>query len=340
MEARNFEISWLSLWRILFFGAFVVVLFQGRQILLGLFLAIIISSGLEVLVDFLERHGVARTLGVILIFLFGLVLVIVLVYAVLPLAVVELNTIFSGLNNSSANNLLKSLVNIKTSQSMGALLGKLSAQFFSGGVSPLDFFSQTLGSFGLAVAVLVSSFYLTLSRDGVERFIKTVFPPDYEKQALKIYERSRKKIGFWFQTQLLLSLVMVVLVWSSLFVLGVKHAFLVGLLAGIFELMPFVGPILSGAVAVTMALSTSASLALYTLLVFLALHQFESHVLVPILMRRTVGLHPVIVIISLLIGAEVGGFLGLLIAVPAAAVFQEVIDEWSTRKRAVLEPVL
>ncbi|MBI4087225.1 MAG: AI-2E family transporter [Candidatus Liptonbacteria bacterium] len=340
MDGRNFEISWISLWRLLFFGVFVFVLFQGSQILLGLFLAIIISSGLDVIVDFLERHGIPRTLGVILIFLFGLILLIILVYAVLPLAIVELNTIFSGLNQSSTNSLLKSLVNIKTSQSAGALLSKLSSDFFSGGVSPLDFFSKTLGSFGLAIAVLVSSFYLSLSRDGVERFIKTVFPPDYEKMALRIYERSRKKIGFWFQTQVFLSFVMGILVWVSLLILGVKHAFIVGILAGIFELMPFVGPILSGAVAVIMALSTSASLALYTLLVFLALHQFESHVLVPILTRRTVGLHPVIVIVALLIGAEVGGFLGVLIAVPAAAVFQEIIDEWSTRKRAAPEPAL
>lgn len=339
METKSLEISWVSLWRLLFFVAFAVIMFKGMQILLGLFLAIIISSGLEAVVDLLERRGIPRTLGVILIFISGLILVIILVYAVLPLVIVELNTIFTGLDKSGTNSLLKSLVNVKSSQSISALLSKLSGQFFSGGASPLDFFSKTLGSFGLAVAVLVSSFYLTLSRDGVERFIKVVFPADHEKQALKIYERSRRKIGVWFQTQILLSLVMGILVWGSLFFLGVKHAFLVGILAGIFELMPFVGPILSGAIAVLMALSTSASLAFYTLIIFLVIHQLESHVFVPLLTRRTVGLHPVIVIIALLIGAEVGGFLGILISVPAAAVFQEVIDEWSTRKKTAFESV-
>ena len=337
MGTKTLEISWASLWRLLFFTAFVAVLFQGRQILLGLFLAIIISSGLEVIVDFLERRGVSRTLGVILLFLFGLVLVIVLVYAVLPLVIVELNAIFSGASNTAEGSLLKSLVNVKTSQSVGALLGKLSAQLFSGNVSPLDFFSKTLGSFGLAVSVLVSSFYLTLNRDGVERFIKVVFPTDYEKQALKIYDRSRSKIGIWFQTQILLSLIVGILVWASLVMLGVKHAFLVGVLAGVFELMPFVGPIIAGAVAVLMALSTSTSLAFYTLLIFLAIQQLESNMLVPILTRRTVGLHPVIVIIALFIGAEVGGFLGVLVAVPAAAVFQEAIEELSTKKRTALD---
>ena len=332
-DKKVLEISWESLWRVLFFLLLVTLLYLGRQILLGLFVAIIISSGLEVIVNFLENRGLPRTLGVILIFLAVLFLVIVVVYAIVPLIIVDLNTIFSGLDKQTAG-LWKSLINLKTSQSIGAFINKLTAQFFSGNVSPIAVFSNAIGSFGLAVAVIVSSFYLSLSRDGVERFIKVVVPLDYEAMALKIYERSRKKIGFWFQTQILLSFIMGALVWGALALLGVKHAFILGVLAAVFEIVPFVGPILSGAVAVLVAFSTnSAAIALYTLIVFLALHQFEAHLLVPILTRRSVGLHPVIVIISLLIGAEVSGFLGIVVAVPAAAVFQEVLEYWSSKKR-------
>jgi predicted PurR-regulated permease PerM len=66
--------------------------------------------------------------------------------------------------------------------------------------------------------------------------------------------------------------------------------------------------------------------------------QFESNILVPILSKRAVDLHPVIVITALLIGAEVGGFLGMVIAVPLAAVFQEVAEEWSIKKRGIPVP--
>ncbi|MDO8536886.1 MAG: AI-2E family transporter [bacterium] len=336
MDKRVLEISWASLWRILFFILFVIILFSGRQILLGLFLAIIISSGLETVVNFLERQGIPRTLGVILIFLVALFIVIILVYAVIPLVIVDLNTIFSKFSKSNPNNLWGFLINLKASKSLDAVVNKISQEFFSGTASPLDVFSGAVGSFGLAVAVLVSSFYLSLSRDGVERFIKTVFPTDYEKAALKIYENSKRKIGFWFQTQIILSVIMGISVWGALAFLGVKHAFLLGIIAGVFEIVPFVGPILSGAIAVLVALSSSLTLGLYTLIIFLVLQQLESHVLVPVLMRRSVGLHPVIVIISLLIGAEVGGFLGILISVPAAAIFQEIVDEWSSKKRSAV----
>lgn len=333
MEKKVIEISWVSLWRILFFVIFVMIMFLGSQILLGLFLAIVISSGLEVLIDFLENRGLPRTLGVILIFLLSVLLLIIIVYTIVPFIIADLNTLFSGLGKSASGVWWEPLLNLKASQSVSAIVNRLSREFFVGNISPLDALSQVLGSVGLAIAVIVSSFYLSLSRDGVERFIRTVFPADYEEAALRIYGRSRKKIGSWFRTQVLLSFVMGVLVWVALFFLGVKHAFLLGILAAIFEFVPFVGPILAGAAAVLAALTTSAALALYTLMVFLALHQFESQILVPLLTRRAVGLHPVVVIIALLIGAEVAGFLGIVIAVPAAAVFQEVLEEWSSKKR-------
>jgi len=335
MQGTKLEISWASLWRVLFFVVLVAVLYSGRQILLGLFLAIIISSGLETTVDFLEKIGVPRTLGVILIFLVAILLIIILIYTVIPLIIVDLNAIFSGYGASGG--IWEALVSLRTSSSLGAMVSKLSEEFFAGNISPMALFSRTLGSFGLALAVLVSSFYLSLSRDGVERFIRAVFPVDYVKRALNIYERSRRKIGFWFQAQILMSFIMGVLVWAAMAILGIKHAFLLGILAGIFEIVPFVGPIISGAIAVLAALSVSATLAVYTLLIFLALQQFESHVLVPLMMKKKVGLHPIIVIISLLIGAEVGGFLGAIIAVPAAAVFEEALDEWSGGKRPAME---
>ncbi|OGZ53489.1 MAG: hypothetical protein A3B25_02265 [Candidatus Ryanbacteria bacterium RIFCSPLOWO2_01_FULL_48_26] len=336
MEARSFEVSWASLWKILFFFLFAYILFSGKQVLLGLFLAIIISSGLDIVVDFLERKGVPRTLGVILIFLCGLLLATTIIYAIIPLMIADLNQLFSGFGTSST---LGQLLNFKNSKSLDVLINQFYSDFFSSASSPLDFLSNALGGVGLAIAVLVSSFYLSLTRDGVGKFLRFIIPNDYEKTAMNIYERSRKKISSWFQTQILNSLIMGIFAWILLTILGVKHAFILGLLTGIFEIMPFVGPILAGALSVLVALLTSGWLALYTLIAFLVLHQFESHLLIPLVTRRSVGLHPVIVIIALLIGAETAGLLGILISVPAAAVFHEVLNEWSSKRRPAPDPI-
>lgn len=335
MNKNVAEISWASLWRVVFVVLLVAVAYLGRQILLGLFLAIVISSGLEYFVDLLERKGLPRTLGVILIFVLGALILVILIYTIIPFVIADLNSLFVSANRLAPGSWWSSLVDLKTSQSISAFSAQISKQFFSGNISPLGLLSGAVGSFGLAAAVLVSSFYLSLSRDGVERFIKMVFPASYEEMALRIYTRSRKQIGYWFKTQIILSMVMGILTWVTLTILGVKHAILLGALSAVFELVPFVGPILSGAAAVISALTSSVTLALYTLFIFLGIHQLESHVLVPLLTRRVIGLHPVVVIISLLIGIEVGGFLGAVIAVPAAAVFQEILEDWSRTKKPV-----
>ncbi|HVM77202.1 MAG TPA: AI-2E family transporter [Candidatus Paceibacterota bacterium] len=336
MDRRTIEISWLTLWRIFVFLIVVWVIFMGRQIFLGLFLAVIISSGLEGLVNLMERISLPRTVSVILIFLAALLGIILLIYTVVPLLIVELNNALSNVGQTNLGG-FSVLFNLKASQSASSLVSKISSSFFSNSTSPLDVFSNALGSFGLAVAVIVSSFYLTIGHDGVEQFLEIIVPPDYEESVMRIYGRVRKRIGSWFRMQILLSLIMGFTVWGGLTLLGVKYAFLIGIIAGVFELVPFVGPILAGAVGVIMALLTSTTLAFWTLIFFIIAQQLESNVFVPLLSRHTVGLHPVIVIGALLIGATVGGVLGIIISVPAAAVFQEVVYEFSVKKRPSLE---
>jgi predicted PurR-regulated permease PerM len=337
MERRSWDISWISLWRLLFFVAFVALLFLGRNVLAGLFLALVISSGLEFLVTFLERRGFPRTLSVIIIFLLGAIVLVAVAYTVVPFVIADFNTILSKVNKTAARYWLGPLLNFQGDQSLGVFLNRVSGQLFSGNISPLATLADVLGGFGLAVAVLVSSFYLSLSRDGVDRFIRAILPTEYEESALRIYHRSRRQIGFWFRTQVVMSIIVGLLTWVALFLLGVKHSFILAIFAAVVEIVPFVGPILAGAAAVITAFTASPALALYTLLAFLAIQQFESHVLVPVLMRRAVGLHPVIVITSLLMGIQIGGFMGALVAVPAAAVLQEVTEEWSRKKGKRLE---
>ena len=328
------KISWSSLWRLLFFLIFATVLFLGRRVLVALFLAIIISAGLEEAVTFLERRKIPRTLGVILIFLAAALFLLFVLYAMLPLVIADLNLILTSLQDGSNEGWLRSITSFDATQSVNSLIKEISTSLFSDGVSPFGVFSQVLGGLALAASVLVGSFYLSLTRDGVPRFIRLVFPMNYEAVALRIYERSRRKISSWFRTQLLLSLIMGFLVGITLLILGVKHAILIGVLAGIFEIVPYVGPIFSGALAMVVSLESSVALAFYTLIAFLALNQLESHFLVPILTKRAVGLHPVIVIVAMLLGAQVGGFLGLIVAVPAAAVLQESIEELSEKGKS------
>lgn len=237
MEYRPFDISWSALWKVFAFCVIVAVLYAGRQILLGLFLAIIIASGIEGVVDYLEaRIRLPRSVSVILIFLIALIAFILVAYTVIPFLLVELHTVFAGVDGASLGS-WSFLAN--GTQSASSTVSSLSKTLIASQSSPFSLFSNFIGSFGLAFAVIVSSFYLSLDRDGVERFIDVVVPADYQDSTLRIYQRSKQLIGSWLRMQLLLSLIMGFTVWGGLTILGVRYAFLLGVLAGLFELVPF-----------------------------------------------------------------------------------------------------
>jgi predicted PurR-regulated permease PerM len=330
MERLNVEISWGTLWRISFFLLFITVLIIGRQIVLALFLSIAISSGVEFMVAFLTEHKVPRTLAVVTVFLLGAFILAAFIYFVLPFIIADLGLVLSSLGGSPFGEWIRPLT--QGDNSLASWIQKISASLLAGKFGSFSTVQGVFNGVALGVTVLMASFYLSLSKNGVERFIQAILPEDVEERAMRLYSRSMQKISLWLRSQIALSLIVGVLVWAALFLLHVRHSLVLGIFAAVFEIVPFVGPILAGALAVLFAFITSPSLALYTLIAFVVIQQFESNVLVPIVTHKAVGLHPVVVIVAFLIGIEAGGFLGALVAVPAAAVFQEIMEDRALRR--------
>jgi predicted PurR-regulated permease PerM len=332
MEKRVFEVSWLSLWRILFFIFLAIIFYLNWQIFAALFLAIVLSAGLDFFIDFLETKGLPRILGAILVFvLIGLIIAIIL-YTVIPLVIIDLNTLAKNLNKYGLSSLVP-FFSFKSSNSFIDFVNKISDQFFSNDNSPLQSFLNLIGGATLTFSIIISSFYLSITKDGISRFIQAVFPDNYEPMALRIYEKSKIRISRWFRAQILLSIAIFILVFAALWILGVRHAFVLALLAGLLEIVPYVGPIIAGGAATISAFTTSLPLAIYTLIIFIIIQQTENHLLVPLFMKKSVDLHPVIVIGALLIGANLAGVLGILISVPLTVVIQEILEEFVAKNK-------
>ena len=135
MERRTIEISWTSLWRIAIFSAFAAVIYLGHQVVLGLFLAIVISSGFEGIIDVIERRlRIPRGLGVVLVFLTAILGAALIFYEIIPFIIVQLNTIAltTGKSSTSATGGLGLLLSLRTSQSASSFINKISTQIFSG----------------------------------------------------------------------------------------------------------------------------------------------------------------------------------------------------------------
>lgn len=305
----------------------VTILFIARDILVALFLAIVISTALDPIVTWLEKRKIPRILGTLGIFIVLIFLIALLAYAIIPIALSELTTLLGSLGRYSGT-IFDFIDTSGLIESINQSLAKVTNLLLSGSTSLLEVGTKFLGGLTTTFSVFVLSFYLTVGRDGVERFLVAILPSIYEAKILDLYGRIRKKIGRWLAGQVVLSFGVGLITFLGLWLLGVKYSLILGILAGIFELVPYVGPIFSGSIAVLVGLSTSLSTAFYVLILFIIIQQLENHVLVPAVTNLTTALEPVVILISLLIGAKVFGFIGLILAVPAAVLLQELLVDW------------
>jgi len=185
------------------------------------------------------------------------------------------------------------------------------------------------------VLIFVLSFYLSAQEKGIENFLRLVTPLSYEKYILDLWERSKRKIGRWMQGQVLLGIVVGAMVFLGLSVLGVKHALALAILASILEIIPIFGPILAAIPAVILGLIQGVDLGLMVLGLFIVIQQFENHLIYPLVVRKVVGIPPLIIILFLIVGATLAGLLGAIIAVPLAVVIVEIASDFEKRKRFV-----
>lgn len=331
MELRTVEITWGGIWKIFVAMLAGWLLYMASDVALAVVLAVIISAALDHPVSFLERKRIPRVIGTLGLFIAIALAIALVAYTIVPLAIFEMNHLLASINKASG-----ALFDIlQSSQAIEALnqgLNQLSNALIAGNISLADIVSRFFGGAFLALSVFVLSFYLTLGRDGVEKFLIAILPQTYEMEVVNVYTKVRIKIGRWLSGQLVLSFAMGVLVFLGLWILDVKYSLILGILAGLLELVPFVGPIFSGSMAMLTALGTSLTLAMYVFVFFVALQQLENHVLVPAVTKFTTSLNPVVVLIALLVGGKTFGFVGLILAVPVAVFVQELIEDWTRSK--------
>jgi len=331
MDKKVFDISWVSLWRVLFVVAFAVALYLIKDVLLVLFMALVISSALDAPISYLESKKIPRILATIFVFLAALSVLTLLLYTIVPVAIFEMKNLFEKLEELEIP-AIGAFITPKLTEELKVNLGNLTNLLFSGGVSFIEVIAGVFGGIAFVGAVFILSFYLAASREGVERFLRAVLPADAEDIAVKVYLSAKQKLGLWLKGQLILSFTIGILAFLGLWILGVKYSLILGILAAVLEMVPFVGPIFTGATAFLLGVSESLTLGIMVIVLFVIIQQIENHLLIPLVMRKTVGLHPVVAVIALLAGAQIAGFVGIILAVPTAVVIQEIIESRAARK--------
>lgn len=329
-QARNkiiYEISASSILKLILIILAFIFAYLILDVLGVIFFAIIISSAVDPVISKLNTYKIPRVLSGIVIYLLVISIFGFLLYLIFPVLAFEIKQIVIFLpsyfeklktelgagivSDEILNNLQSYLTDI------AATLSKSFGELVLG----------TLRSLIYVVSVVVISLYLSIKEKGINQFLELVTPENYKIYILDLWKRTKKKLANWLQSYLFLSFLIGVMVFLGLSLIGVRYALLLAIIATIFELLPVIGPIFSGAIAIVVVLFESPILAFIVFLFYIIIHQIESHIIIPLFMTKAIGVDPILIILALLIGGKLAGIVGILFAVPLAAILTEFIKD-------------
>lgn len=330
------NISFGTIVKTVMFLLLIWLLFVLKSIVLIVLTAIVIASSMEPGVSWFVRHKIPRVFSVLFVYAILIMVLALLFYAFAPIIIDEVSALLSALPNYTNtldffNPFQETALGtsaIGEGFSTQTLVKDLQESFSTTSEGFFRTVSAIFGGLLSFVLVIVFSFYFSVQETGVDDFLKIVTPLKYQDKVIDLWKRSQVKIGLWMQGQLVLAVIITVLVYLGLTILGVRYALLLAILAGVFELIPVFGPVLSSIPAIGIAfIDGGAGPALFVAGLFVVIQQFENHLIYPLVVTKVVGVPPLLVILALIIGASLAGFLGLILAVPAAAVIQELVHD-------------
>lgn len=304
---------------IIFVTAFILMvwlLYLIRDLILILFTAVIFMSALNPLVEFFQKFKLPRALSIALTYVIIIAIFAIVLTAVFQPLIEESTRLIAALPG-----LMEQLFNVTN----------IDKSVFQQGLTTLskNIFSVTLAAFDNFVTfifLLVVTFYLLLERNNLEGRLSSLFL-GREERIKKLIVQIEEKLGGWLRGQIVLSFIIGLLSYLGLFALNVSYALPLAVVAGVMEVIPVIGPIISAIPAIFISLTISPVLALGVAAMYFVIQQMENHLIVPQVMKRAVGLNPLVVILAIAIGSRLLGFAGALLAVPLAVVLQIVTAE-------------
>jgi predicted PurR-regulated permease PerM len=330
------EFSYKSIFWVVGLIASLWLIIELRNILIALLLAFIFATAISPLINLLQKRGIPRPISISLVYIFLFSLLFLVVRLVVPPFAEQVSSIVDNRIDyaskvSSYFHTLSPKIRESINTGLYESLGSLEKLDFS------SIFSSARGIFSGVIEfilVLAISFYMLMNKRGVEDTITGYIPKQFQKKVTSLYRKIAQKMTFWLRGQIALAVIIFLVNLVGLSFLKVEYALTLALVAGLLEVVPVIGPIIAGVLAVTVALTQSPVLALIVALWFILVQQLENHVIVPQVMKKSLGLSPIVVILALLIGGQLMGFVGILISVPIAAAIGVIVDEFIKNKEA------
>jgi len=331
---KTLDISWSSIFKIAVAVISFYVLFQIRDILIWFIFALIISILFSPGIEALMRQKIPRILSTVLVYFaaFGVLSAAFYFIAsiliseieqfsqVLPYYFQQLSPILRDLGVYTFRD-IEEAVRAISNHLRELTTALFSASFVLFGGMFTTFFIVTL------------AFFLSLEGKIVEKTIILLFPQKYESRAFFLWKKSQEQVNGWFFSRLLSCLFVGLATFISALILGVNYPFSLGLISGILNFIPFIGPLIAVIFIFLIAVIDNLIAALFITLAFFFIQLIENNILMPSLARKFINLSPVLVILSLAVGGVLWGALGSLLAIPLTGILFEFLKEFFKEKK-------
>ncbi len=342
---RNIGIfSWSIIGLLLIIALLFYVIYQIRIAIIPLIIAAAIAYLLSPFVILLQKK-MRKIFAVAITYVVFIGIIFTIFFFVIPIIIDQFKTFINELPSyiqnltNFINDFLKNSILIKNAEN---LIGKeiipedtvSITQYFINRINleEIDIFqgATTLGKSVLNIVLYfiigpLLGIYLLIHADKIKTTFMSIVPKKFKKHTIVILDKINKVAGRYVRGQILVSVIVAILCTIALLVLKVDFAILLGFIAGILNIIPLLGPIIGAVPAALAALFISPVKALIVILLFIAIQQIDNYVISPNIMKYQVGVHPGIIILSLMVGGALLGIWGLIIAVPTVAALQEIL---------------
>ena len=322
---QKVEISHRTVIFSVLFLLFLWFLYFIRDIILGLFIALLIMAILNPIVTKLSKFKIPRGVSVLVVYILVLAIFGVAIGTLIPPLVEQTSSLISRIPAYITGLGIDRFVSADLAGQILTQIGSVPGQAVKVGFS---IFSNILG----VITVLIFAFYLLLVRDKLDDQLSFLFGEDKRKKIGSTIDTLEKRLGGWARGELALMAVIGLASFLGLTILGIPYALPLGILAGLLEIVPNFVPIISAIPAVLIGLSISPLMGLATIALALVIHQSENYLFTPKIMEKSVGVNPVITLLALSIGFRLAGMVGAVISVPVVLTIHVLASQYIPSK--------
>lgn len=319
MKTQRIEITPKTIILTLSFLLLIKFFWIIKDLVFSLFIAFIIVSALKPLVSFFVSKKLPRLIACIIVYILFLFVIVNLFVIIIPPLLGEITHLLKTLPYIIKTISYSLPISIQL-DSFTQYIPNITTQAFD---IVKGIFSNAL----FVVSTLFFGFYMLLEENMLMKTLSRFLKEEKVKTIIAIVEAAEKRMNAWFWGEITLMTVIGVMTFIGLNLIGMKYVLALSVLAGLFEVIPNIGPITSLIPAFLIGVSESYFLGFATIALYFVIQQLENHLIVPLVMKRAVGLSPIITLVALIVGGKLAGVLGVLLAVPTTLFFETIAIE-------------